>query len=94
MMRLLGPGQRGRATILHVRCYHVTMFNPDRKDAIRESNQTYVSNVLKTLPQHIQPEVWIRGHVHASYDAKSGRTCVVCNPVKGGKFNPHLILGV
>lgn len=23
------------------------------------ANQTYVSNVLKTLPQHIQPEVWI-----------------------------------
>lgn len=53
----------------------------------------YVSNVLKTLPQHIQPEVWICGHVHAPYDARSGRTRVVCNPVEGGQFNPDLIIG-
>lgn len=53
----------------------------------------YVSNVLKTLPHHVQPEVWVCGHVHAPYDAQAGRTRVVCNPVEGGKFNPDLIIG-
>lgn len=54
----------------------------------------YVSNILKTLPPCIQPEVWICGHVHSPYDARAGRTRVVCNPVEGGKFNPNLLIRI
>jgi len=54
----------------------------------------YVSDLLRSLPERIQPDLWICGHVHAPYDAQCGRTRVVCNPVEGGKFNPHLIVEI
>jgi len=54
----------------------------------------YASDILPTLPDQIQPDVWICGHVHAPYDAKCGRTRVVCNPVEGMRFNPNLVIEV
>jgi predicted phosphodiesterase len=54
----------------------------------------YASDILPTLPDQIQPDVWICGHVHAPYDAKCGRTCAVCNPVEGMRFNPNLMIEV
>ncbi len=36
MMRSLVLIKGDRATILHVRHHHVTIFNPDRRSAIRE----------------------------------------------------------
>jgi predicted phosphodiesterase len=54
----------------------------------------YASDILPTLPDQIQPDVWICGHVHAPYDAKCGRTRVVCNPVEGMRFNPNLMIEI
>lgn len=54
----------------------------------------YVSDILKAFPQHIQPEVWICGHVHAPFDARYGRTRVVCNPIEGKQFNPNLLIRI
>ena len=50
----------------------------------------YTSYILTTLPDRMQPEIWICGHVHSPYDAQHRRTRVVCNPVEGGKFKPNL----
>jgi hypothetical protein len=33
-------------------------------------------------------------HVHARFDNHCGRIRVVCNPVEGGRFNPHLIVEI
>jgi Icc-related predicted phosphoesterase len=54
----------------------------------------YASDILSTLPEQIQPELWICGHVHAPFDNRCGRTRVVCNPVEGGRFNPNLIIEI
>jgi Icc-related predicted phosphoesterase len=54
----------------------------------------YASDILPTLPDRIQPDVWICGHVRAPFDNHCGRTRVVCNPVEGGRFNPHLIIEI
>lgn len=54
----------------------------------------YVSDVLRTLPQHLQPDAWVCGHVHAPYDARCGRTRLVCNPVEGKQFNPNLLIRI
>lgn len=54
----------------------------------------YVSDVLRSLPEPIQPDVWICGHIHAPYNSEWGRTRVVCNPVEGGKFKPDLIIEI
>jgi len=54
----------------------------------------YASDILPTLSHQFQPDLWICGHVHAPYDAQCGRTRVICNPVEGGKFNPHLVVGI
>jgi len=54
----------------------------------------YASDILPTLPDQIQPDVWICGHVHVPYDAKYGRTRVVCNPVEGKMFDPNLMIEI
>jgi hypothetical protein len=54
----------------------------------------YASDILPALPDQIQPDVWICGHVHAPYDAKCGWTRVVCNPVEGMRFNPNLMIEI
>jgi Icc-related predicted phosphoesterase len=54
----------------------------------------YGSDLLPDLPEEMQPDVWIFGHVHAAFDVRCGKTRAVCNPVEGGKFNPHLIIEI
>ncbi len=54
----------------------------------------YTSNLLATLPEQFQPDLWICGHVHAPFDSKFGRTRVISNPVEGGKFNPNLVIEI
>ncbi|WP_407112432.1 metallophosphoesterase [Bradyrhizobium sp. LMG 9283] len=54
----------------------------------------YVSDVLRNLPERIQPDLWICGHVHAPFDDQFGRTRVICNPVEGGRFNPNLVIEI
>ncbi|WP_050421082.1 metallophosphoesterase family protein [Bradyrhizobium tropiciagri] len=54
----------------------------------------YASDILPTLAEHIQPDVWICGHVHAPFDNQFGRTRVICNPVEGGNFNPNLVIEI
>lgn len=54
----------------------------------------YGSDLLPVLPEEIQPDVWIFGHVHAAFDVRCGKTRAVCNPVEGGNFNPHLIIEI
>jgi len=54
----------------------------------------YESDVLRSLPQQIQPELWISGHVHGPLYITYGPTRVVRNPVEGGKFNPQLLIEI
>ncbi|MET3970212.1 metallophosphoesterase [Bradyrhizobium sp. S3.9.1] len=54
----------------------------------------YTSNILPTLPDHVRPELWVCGHVHAPYHVECGRTRVICNPGEGGHFDPELIIDI
>ncbi|MBH5397219.1 metallophosphoesterase family protein [Bradyrhizobium sp. CNPSo 4010] len=54
----------------------------------------YCSDLLPNIHDSIRPELWIFGHVHASFDEQHGRTRVVCNPVEGGHFNAGLVIEI
>jgi predicted phosphodiesterase len=54
----------------------------------------YASDLLLSIPEQFQPDVWICGHVHAPFDNQFGRTRVICNPVEGGRFKPDLIIEI
>lgn len=54
----------------------------------------YASDVLPAIPPHLQPNLWVCGHVHVPFDGRYGRTRVICNPVEGSQFNPNLIVEI
>jgi len=58
-------------------------------------NAAYASN-LSTLIETGQPELWVHGHVHRSWDYWAGRTRIVSNPHGYGgenrSFNPALTI--
>jgi predicted phosphodiesterase len=72
----------------------------DCADAYRNSGAPWwapafcASEILPLLPEQMQPNLQICGHVHAPYDAQCGRIRVVCNPVEGVKFNPNLMIEI
>jgi Icc-related predicted phosphoesterase len=47
----------------------------------------YVSD-LEDLILAVAPQLWVHGHVHASFDYTVGRTRVLCNPHGYGAENP------
>lgn len=52
---------------------------------------------LSDLIERRQPDLWIHGHTHTSFDYTVGRTRVVCNPrgygyENGRKFRPDLVI--
>lgn len=47
----------------------------------------YVSD-LSQLIEAAQPDLWVHGHVHTSFDYMVGRTRIVCNPHGYGEENP------
>jgi Icc-related predicted phosphoesterase len=51
------------------------------------------SNSLDRLIMEYQPEVWIHGHTHDSFDYKIGETRVICNPYgyEPIRLNPEYI---
>ena len=59
----------------------------------------YVSD-LTTVIEAGQPNLWVHGHVHESFDYRVGATRVVCNPhgygagIENPKFDPGLVLEV
>lgn len=52
----------------------------------------YGSDFLREIPEELQPDIWISGHVHRSFDLTCGRTRVISNPVEGPDFNPNLTI--
>jgi predicted phosphodiesterase len=42
-------------------------------------NPAFTSN-LDELIMHYQPDLWIHGHIHESFDYTIGKTRVICNP--------------
>lgn len=62
-------------------------------------NPAYVSN-LEHLIEEYQPDLWIHGHTHHSFDYHIGRTRVVCNPrgyapnQLNRNFNPALVVEI
>jgi Icc-related predicted phosphoesterase len=57
----------------------------------------YVSD-LTTVIETGQPNLWVHGHVHESFDYRVGATRVVCNPhgygVENPKFDPGFVLEI
>ena len=58
----------------------------------------FVSDLSEVIWDH-QPDVWIHGHVHDSFDYEVGSTRVVCNPRGYGpenerEFDPALVVVV
>jgi hypothetical protein len=51
----------------------------DRKYKGSLLNPAFASN-LEDLIERYQPELWIHGHMHDSFDYRIGRTRVICNP--------------
>lgn len=61
-------------------------------------NGAYVSNLEELILNH-QPDMWIHGHTHSSFDYKIGETRILCNPVGYGNENitgfiPNVIVEV
>lgn len=58
-------------------------------------NAAYASD-LSELIESTQPDIWIHGHVHRSWDYMAGRTRLISNPHGYGgenpSFNPALII--
>ncbi len=58
----------------------------------------YVSD-LTALIEAGQPDLWVHGHVHQSFDYRIGTTRVVCNPngygtTENGAFDPALVVEI
>lgn len=51
----------------------------DRKYKGSLLNPAFASN-LEDLIERYQPELWVHGHMHDSFDYRIGKTRVVCNP--------------
>jgi Icc-related predicted phosphoesterase len=53
---------------------------------------------LSALIMEFQPDLWVHGHVHSSFDYAVGRTRVLCNPRaywdENPNFNPSLVVEV
>jgi Icc-related predicted phosphoesterase len=58
---------------------------------------------LESLIEHYEPDLWIHGHTHDSFDYQLGRTRVVCNPrgyvssqgnLENSRFDPELIIEI
>jgi len=65
------------------------------KYAGSDLNPAFVSDLTELIEEH-QPDLWIHGHVHSSFDYMVGKTRIVCNP-KGYErenpdFDPALII--
>ncbi len=60
-------------------------------------NAAYVSD-LTDLIDRFQPDMWIHGHVHTSFDYMVGKTRIVCNPKGYGRenldFDPQLVVEI
>lgn len=62
-------------------------------------NASFVSDLTQRI-ERWQPELWLHGHTHDSFDYQVGRTRVVCNArgyakdgnVENARFNPMLTL--
>jgi len=48
-------------------------------------NAAFASDLSELIARR-QPELWVHGHTHCSFDYRAGRTRIVCNP-KG--YGPH-----
>lgn len=74
---------------------HVGSLHPRYANEILSA--AYISD-LGQLIETVQPDLWIHGHVHASFDYMVGSTRIVCNPHGYGSenadFNPSLVVGV
>jgi Icc-related predicted phosphoesterase len=57
----------------------------------------YVSDLTSVIEAG-KPDLWVHGHVHASFDYRLGETCILCNPNGYGRenldFDPVLIVTV
>lgn len=60
-------------------------------------NAAYVSDLEDLILQH-EPDLWVHGHVHTSFDYQVGKTRVLCNPrgygTENPDFNPSLIVEI
>lgn len=58
---------------------------------------SFVSDLSSEI-ERWQPDLWVHGHVHDSFDYRVGRTRVLCNPRGCGDenrdFNPGLVVEV
>lgn len=57
----------------------------------------FVSALSALIAEH-QPNLWVHGHVHSSFDYRVGRTRVLCNPHgywdENPDFNPSLVVEI
>ncbi len=74
---------------------HVGSLHPRYANEILSA--AYVSD-LSTVIEATQPDLWVHGHVHASFGYMVGRTRIVCNPHGYGQensdFNASLVVEV
>lgn len=60
-------------------------------------NYAYFSD-MEWLIEKYQPDIWVHGHVHTSFDYKIGKTRVLCNPHgypgENKEFNPGLVVTI
>jgi len=84
----------------------VTHFAPSRNSISHKFegsplNACFIS-ALEERIQHWQPELWLHGHTHDSFDYVIGQTRIVCNPrgyarngvVENPSFNPQLVISL
>lgn len=67
---------RRKVVVTHNAPYRGSVAAKFRNDPLTSA---FVSDLSITIEKH-QPELWIHGHTHTSFDYRAGTTRVICNP--------------
>lgn len=80
----------------------ITHHAPHEKSVATRYNRSlltgaFVSDLAAVIAAY-QPELWVHGHTHTSFDYRVGSTRIICNPAAYGAenpaFNPALVVEV
>lgn len=79
----------GPTVVVSHHCPHPNSLKDDFAGSVL--NPAFGSD-LSDIIEVYQPDVWLHGHTHVSFDYQVGKTRVVCNPRGNGRGNPNFDL--
>lgn len=88
-------GDRRKVVVTHNAPHHGSVAAKFSNDPLTSA---FVSDLSSTI-ERFQPELWIHGHTHTSFDYRVGPTRVICNPrgYRGentSEFDPAMVIEI